>query len=149
MKRIVLILALSCIFISCKKEEKVLKVPVKVETVSQECYKGILKKDTVAMYLKLKGNQVTDGQLQYCLFEKDKNDGTLAGEIKGDTLFAVYTFQSEGKTSKREVAFLKKGQTYTEGFGETIVDPDGNPIFKNPRQLKFDGNMILAKTNCQ
>lgn len=151
MRKLVVGIVLTGIFGACKNKEevKVLNVPVRVEAESIECYKGIFKNDTISMFLKLKGHQVTDGQLQYCLFEKDKNDGTLAGEIKGDTLFAIYTFKSEGMTSKREVAFLKNGQTYTEGFGETTVDPEGNPIFKNPQQLKFDGKIVLTKTDCQ
>jgi hypothetical protein len=149
MKKLVSAIVLVGIFISCKKDVVVFKVPVTVSPVTEECYAGIFKNDTLSMHLKVKGDQVTDGELSYRLFQKDKNDGTLAGQIKGDTLFAIYTFRSEGNTSTREVAFLKKGETYTEGFGETTVDPDGNPIFKDPKQLRFDGNMVLTKTNCQ
>jgi hypothetical protein len=42
------------------------------------------------MSLNIKGNQIASGKLSYKFFEKDKNEGTLVGEIKGDTLFADY-----------------------------------------------------------
>lgn len=150
MKKILLSgLIFALLFGSCKKETIIVKkVPVVVEPVSEECYMGIFNRDTIEMHLRLKGKLVTGGTLKYRLFQKDRNDGALAGQIKGDTLFAIYTFQSEGQTSTREVAFLKKGTTYREGYGETTVDPAGNPIFKNQRQLKFDGKLILNAADC-
>lgn len=134
---------------ACKKEMSEEKSP---ETVAEkpaveECYKGILKEDTIAMTLVIKDNEITDGQLSYHLFEKDKNDGTLKGQIKGDTIFADYTFMSEGKQSVREVAFLKEGDAYIEGYGE-VKEVNGKMIFVDPKQLKFDSKTILSKSEC-
>ncbi|MET0758780.1 MAG: hypothetical protein ABWZ56_00045 [Flavobacterium sp.] len=140
--------------VSCKKEkpEEVIPViaePVVVEeTISEECYQGILKKDTISMTLNLNGNQVSSGKLSYKFFEKDSNEGTLSGELKGDTLIADYTFMSEGTTSVRQVAFLKKGNTYIEGYGD-IIDDNGKVRFKNTKQLNFDSKTILSKVDCQ
>lgn len=135
--------------VSCKKEAQEIDTP---ETVAEkpaveECYKGILKEDTIAMTLIVKDREITDGQLSYHFVEKDKNDGTLKGQIKGDTIFADYTFMSEGKQSIREVAFLKQGNAYIEGYGE-VKEVNGKMIFVNPRQLKFDSKTILSKTEC-
>lgn len=154
-KVIVLAVVFMNVFVSCKKENEVKESPITTEEivvelpVSAECYSAILKKDTVSMSLKLKGNQITSGKLTYNYFEKDKNVGTLTGEIKGDTLFAAYTFMSEGITSNRQVVFLKKGNTYVEGYGDIVDDNNGNVIFKDLKQLKFEGNVVLLKINCK
>lgn len=155
MKKVIIAsVVLMGVFVSCKKEqtdEKISEKPEAVaveDAVSEECYLGILKKDTISMSLNIKGNQVSSGKLSYKFFEKDKNEGTLNGEMKGDTLFADYTFMSEGVSSVRQVAFLKKGNTYTEGYGD-IEESNGKVIFKNTKQLKFDGKTVLSKVDCK
>ena len=140
--------------VSCKngKTEEVVpavhKEVVIEETVYEECYLGIHKKDTVSMSLNIKGNQVSSGELSYKFFEKDKNEGTLIGEMKGDTLFADYIFMSEGVTSVRQVAFLKNENIYTEGYGD-IEENSKKTFFKNTKELKFDGKIILSKVDCK
>lgn len=147
--RIILLSGLCILTFSCKKETSETTTP---ETVAEkpaieECYKGILKEDTIAMTLVIKENEITDGQLSYHFFEKDKNDGTLKGQIKGDTIFADYTFMSEGKQSVREVAFLKEGDAYIEGYGD-MEEHGGKMIFKDSKHLKFDSKTILSKSEC-
>lgn len=112
----------------------------------EDCYVFINGKDSILMELNLKSNKVT-GHLMYNFYEKDDNLGTLSGEVHGDTIFAMYNFDSEGQTSKREVAFLKKGNTLVEGFGE-IEEKNGEMTFKNRKFLNFDSNIILNKTDC-
>ncbi|WP_309609216.1 hypothetical protein [Flavobacterium sp.] len=150
-KVIVLILAFAGLFFSCKKEV----VPETEETVVvedlalEECFMGILKKDTVSMTLNTKDGKFNFGKLSYHLFEKDKNEGEFSGKMKGDTLFADYNFMSEGVSSVREVAFLKKEDTFTEGYGEVVYDNNGKVIFKNTKALKFDGDIVLKKVDCK
>lgn len=153
-KSVVLSVIIIGTFGSCKKETTVIskedeKKIVVVEPVSQECYIAIMKKDTIQMSLNIKGNKLETGKLDYILFEKDKNQGTLSGEIKGDTLFADYTFMSEGVSSVREVAFLKRGDNYIEGFGEVIDNNKGKVSFKNRGKLSFNNKMILTKVDCK
>jgi hypothetical protein len=149
MNRIILPLLVVMTLFSCKKEADKAKAP---ETVAEkpaieECYKGIVKEDTIAMTLIIKDNEITDGQLSYHLFEKDMNDGTLKGQINGDTIFADYTFMSEGKQSVREVAFLKQGNAYMEGYGD-VREVNGKMIFVDPKKLKFDSKTVLSKSEC-
>jgi hypothetical protein len=149
MNRIILPFLVVITLFSCKKEADEAKAP---ETVAEkpaieECYKGIVKEDTIAMTLIIKDNEITDGQLSYHLFEKDRNDGTLKGQIKGDTIFADYTFMSEGKQSVREVAFLKQGNAYMEGYGD-VREVNGKMIFVDPKKLKFDSKTVLLKSEC-
>ncbi|TDE52936.1 hypothetical protein [Flavobacterium sp. GT3P67] len=156
MKKVILLsVVFMSVFVSCKKEKEIEEAPVTSEEivveepVSEECYSAIIKKDTVSMSLNIKGNQIASGKLSYNFFEKDKNEGTLVGEIKGDTLFAEYTFMSEGVSSIRQVAFLKKGNTYVEGYGDVVDDNKGKVMFKDTKQLKFEGNVVLSKVDCK
>ncbi len=143
------------VFISCKKEMETEEPPAASEKIvveeskSYECYQAILRKDTILLTLNLKNGQLSSGNLIYNFYEKDKNQGTLVGELKGDTLFADYTFMSEGVSSVRQVAFLKKGDSYVEGFGDVVDDNKGKVTFKDKKQLKFDGNVVLSKVDCK
>jgi hypothetical protein len=156
-KVIVLGFVFLSVLVSCKKEieKEVETIPdasekiVVEETVSDECYSASIKKDTILMNLTIKGNEVTNGKLSYKFYEKDKNEGTLVGELKGDTLIADYTFMSEGVSSVRQVAFLKKGNTYVEGYGDVVDDNKGKVTFKDITQLKFEGKTVLSKVDCK
>lgn len=152
-KVIALTIVFISILVSCKKEKSTALAPAEKkvidEPVSEECYRAIVKKDTISMSLTIKGNQLASGKLSYNFFEKDKSFGTLVGKVKGDTLFADYAFMSEGLATLRQVAFLKKGNTYIEGYGEVVDDSKGKVIFKDPKQLKFEGNIVLSKVDCQ
>lgn len=148
MKKRVITVVFFSILISCKKE-----APTAIETqdatlspkevaVAQEWYQGVLGKDTITLMLSRKENQVLSGNLRYQFFEKDNNQGTLTGEIKGDTLFLEYRFMSEGMTLIREVAFLKQGDIYIEGYAET-QEKDGIIRFKNRKSLEFNSAIHL------
>ena len=150
MKKLIIVCVLFFSF-SCKKANEVKEVQKQVATEIkdlEECYIGLFKNDSISMTLTIKGNIVVDGILSYNLYEKDKNKGTLVGEIKGDTLFADYTFMSEGITSIRQVAFLKKGLNYVEGYGESI-EKEGKMVFKNTKKLDFNSSTVLVKQDCQ
>lgn len=156
MKKSVLAIAIALAFVvSCKKESKEEVVvptvqdemPVE-EPAIKECYSAIIKKDTISLKLTVKDSSLEEGQLHYNFFEKDKNHGTLAGTFKGDTLFADYTFMSEGKESVREVVFLKKGNIFIEGYGD--VEEKGNKtVFKDKKKLFFDSKIVLSKSDCE
>lgn len=107
------------------------------------CYEYSKDSNKVIMHITITDNIVT-GDLMYAYFEKDKNTGTIKGEMKGDTLFADYSFMSEGITSVRELAFLKKGNEWVEGYGEA-EEQAGKVVFKNKAALAFDSNMALKK----
>ncbi len=114
---------------------------------TRECYSAIQNKDTATLAMTLSGTNVT-GTLSYNLFEKDKNNGTIAGTIKGDTILADYTFNSEGTQSVRQVVFLKKGNQLLEGFGD-VEEKNGKTSFKDSKTLKFEQQMVFDKTDCK
>ena len=120
-----------------------------VPTITQPptCYALDNSKDKVLMQITINKNAVT-GDLIYNYFEKDKNSGTIKGEMHGDTLLGTYTFMSEGTESKRDVAFLKTSDELVEGYGriDTIT---GKPDLTDRSSIKFDNTFILKKTDCK
>lgn len=138
---------------ACNSETKVapetdssLNTKVEEPVVQNARYRSIFNRDTVTLHLEVNNNKVT-GNMVYNLFEKDKNSGVIAGQMKGDTLLAEYTFMSEGLNSVREVAFLKKENNLIEGFGE-MVEKDGKLVFNNTSALNFENKIILVKEDC-
>lgn len=87
------------------------------------------------------------GRLRYDFYEKDDNDGEFAGTMRGDTLFGVYTFSSEGQQSQREVAFLWQEDRLLEGYGNPQFDNEVQR-FEAPDQINFGQGVILTKTEC-
>jgi len=106
-----------------------LEVEAPVETVVQECYQAIIEKRTITLTVDVNNVNQFEGELDYSYYQKDKSFGTVFGNVKGDTVFADYTFQSEGKTSVRELVFLKKdGDTFVKGYGEILETNGENGI---------------------
>ncbi|CAM4151323.1 hypothetical protein FLAN108750_12765 [Flavobacterium antarcticum] len=150
-----LLFPLLAVFIlsSCKKEvnQPLVTPTVQEEMVSNEsqivCYQGIIKNDTINLSLHIEQNQAIKGELSYLFFEKDKNNGTIVGQMVGDTLRANYTFMSEGKKSEREIVFLRKGKIMIEAYGD-VEEVDRKIIFKDPKKLFFDSATVLTEVIC-
>jgi len=150
MRRTILLFAiLTGFFVACKPNKMQEQKAGKSETdatKAKTCYSYIKDKDTVTLSLVTAGTAVA-GDLNYNFYEKDKNAGTISGIIKGDTIIADYSFQSEGSTSYRQVAFVRKGDQLLEGYGPT-QESDGRRVFTNLAGLKF-GDITLSKTTCK
>ena len=154
MKKLILIsTVLGVLFLSCNKTGKVNtsipvapQVPV-TETLGHKCYLSLANKDTVSLQLNINVNNEVNGKLTYTPYQKDKNEGTIVGNIKGDTLIADYTFTSEGKSSIREVVFLKKDARYIEGYG-TVLESNGKTVFIDKTKLKFDSKTVFNEVDC-
>jgi hypothetical protein len=135
------------VFISCKKTAPVPEIvpndPKEVEVLEpsgDQCYSSRLN-------VNVNSHQEVNGKLSYNLTGKDKNEGTLVGNMKGDTLIADYTFISEGVSSVREVVFLQKDGTLIEGYGD-VTDANNKVTFKDKKKLKFDTKNTLTKVDC-
>ena len=112
------------------------------DTSKYICY-AYENRDTVKLSININNDEVS-GDLNYNIFEKDRNNGQIRGTMSGDTIIAEYQFQSEGLTSTREVAFLRKGSTLVEGFGP--MDSTGTH-FVDHRSFDFSG-FALHETSC-
>jgi hypothetical protein len=111
------------------------------------CYQYANQSDTVTLKLVHIGESIT-GTLVYQLKEKDGNKGTIQGSMRNDLLLADYTFMSEGIQSIRQVAFKQSGNTFIEGYGES-VDEKGTMKFKNIDSLNFSSSIKLQEIVCQ
>jgi len=102
---------------------------------SINCYGFLSANDTIILKLVHVGESIT-GTLVYKLHEKDKNLGTIQGNMRGSVLVADYTFMSEGVKSVREVVFKKVNNSYQEGYGETVTQDD-RVVFENMCYFPF------------
>ena len=110
------------------------------------CYQMTMKEDTANLRLSLQDSTVT-GNLEYHLKEKDRNTGTLAGVIRDGFIYADYTFQSEGVTSVREVAFKIEGDSLVPGFGD-IKEVDRKVVFTDKASLQYQHESPFLKITC-
>lgn len=117
-----------------------------LEEINTECFQFISEKDTIRLMTLTEGTKVT-GTLDYAIFEKDKNNGYIKGEIRDDMMIAEYTFMSEGDSSKRQVVFQKTDEGWKEGHGE-MKSVDGIPVQVNIDLLNFSHKMTLAPIPC-
>jgi hypothetical protein len=118
-----------------------------IANTTAHCYSYTGNTDSVTMSIHINDNTVT-GELEYHLYEKDSNTGTIQGMIKGDTLYAEYRFISEGVSSVREVAFLKKEDKWVEGFG-SMEENNGSMVFKDRSSLQFNSTIVLTELPCK
>ncbi|WP_343531346.1 hypothetical protein [Pedobacter sp.] len=152
MRVIIVLLALACLA-ACSQPTKITGDKAKIDSLAnipvaeQTCYAYIKGRDTAELTLITTGI-VSTGELRYKWFEKDKNMGTIEGEMHGDTLIAAYTFDSEGQKSVRQVVFLKKDNQLLEGFGE-VEEKDGKASFKDLKKLGFSNAMVFEKVPCK
>jgi hypothetical protein len=123
------------------------RVPETTPTLlAKGCYGYHANNSSIEFEITETGETVA-GNLMYALAEKDKNTGTFKGQLKDDKLLGVYTFQSEGSESEREVAFLVKGNQLIEGYGE--VEVAGNKAtFKDRKALNYSATMPLTQSDC-
>ena len=160
MKRIALFLAMAAGLAACSSENKEQQSGDSTALIAEDttftaanppeenstnCYQYVSNKDSVILKLKIAGEEIT-GDLKYNWFEKDRNTGTIAGEMKGDTLIAEYLFKSEGIPSVREIVFLKKGEQLFEGYGQSS-EKGGKVTYNDRSKLKFDA-IVLSKVAC-
>ena len=125
--------------------------PAEVNEADQDikkeyCYAYSKDSSEVSLKITVDDNKVL-GSLIYHWKEKDNNSGTIAGEMKGDTLFAAYSFISEGLNGTRHVVFLRSDDSFIEGHGD--IDPDsGQPDLSNRSHIDFKDGLKLSGVDC-
>ena len=110
------------------------------------CYQMTIKDDTALLQITVNDSIVT-GTLVYLFREKDNNRGELTGALKGEYIYADYTFYSEGITSTREVVFKMKDHALVPGFGD-IMQRDSKIVFTNKDALQFQYETPFLKQPC-
>ena len=120
-------------------------VVVKPASTLGGCYLMVQQKDTAMLKFDMLDSTIS-GKLQYKRFEKDRNDGNVNGILRDNLIIADYTFQSEGRTSVRQVVFSIKADSLFEGYGEIRVVGD-TARFVDINNLKFLPAPFV-KTDC-
>jgi len=147
------ILALPLLF-SCNQVEKKNKKVVDSlsQVVSKECFTAIDEKDTAHLTINNLAGGNVNGNLLIKYIDKGKNEGTIEGAYKGDTLFVDFTFKigTVNKTIyKNPLAFLKKDGKLILGVGriETSV---GRSYFVKGMPINFNkGRFTFLPTDCK
>lgn len=112
-----------------------------------QCFTRIFKQDTAYLVFET-DNEVVTGQLEYSLFEKDKNKGTISGTITDNIIEVDYHFMSEGIMSVRKAIFKLDGERLLEANADS-TDKEGMPVFdKDYSKLRYD-SIPFIKGNCK
>lgn len=153
-KKLMLLTFVSVALFNCKNKEQkpndVITEEIIVEevamapTLEKGCYMYNENGSMINMEITKADNPV-EGNLTYAFAEKDKNTGTFKGEFNDGKLVGNYTFQSEGKESTRQVAFMLKDNQLIEGYGE--LNENGT-MFKDVNSVNYSSTMPMTKTDC-
>ncbi|WP_199119805.1 hypothetical protein [Pedobacter sp. ASV28] len=117
----------------------------------KECYSAAYEKDSADLQLNIIDSSKVEGKLLINYHGKPKNDGTIDGRFKGDTLFVDYTFKT-GKNStiySNPLAFLKKDGKLIMGVGQ-IETSLGKSYFVKDKPINFErGKFTFTIMECQ
>lgn len=145
------ILTASLIYACTPNAEK--KATVEKEEISSTtCYDAAFEKDSAMLKL----DQITSGKVKGNLLvkyaDKPQNNGTIAGEFRGDTLFVDYTFKTGTDTTRtftNPLALLKKDGQLIMGVGQ-IETSLGRSYFAKGKPIDFEkGKFIFNTTTCK
>ena len=126
---------------SCNKNQKDVDGQSLAEKpVSEQCYIALYEKDTIDLKINTLKNGKITGDMVMKVFNKAEKVGKIAGEFRGDTLFADYSFvmvANDKVTYKNPLALLKRGNELILGNGkiETYL---GASYFVKGQPIDFD-----------
>lgn len=109
------------------------------------CYGYENDGDEIKMEITEINDKIT-GNLDIFYAEKDANQGKFVGTLQDDKLIGVYTFNSEGITSSRKMAFLVQDNQLIEGYGDLNEEATK---FKDVNKIKYTSDMPLSKMDCK
>lgn len=111
------------------------------------CYEMVIMGDSAFMNL-VQNNDNLSGTLVYKRKEKDSNKGNVVLTKLNDRAEGYYTFQSEGRTSVRQIVFKINGDAFAEGYGNIEMKND-TAVLKYPHALNFEEKHTFNKVNCK
>jgi hypothetical protein len=118
------------------------------ETPLKGCYVLVLKKDSLQLAVTAVNGKAVEGSMTLNFAEKDRSNGTFKGEYDKGILIGIYTFNSEGTSSQRQVIFKKVEEGFVEGYGK-MKTVDGKEMFANQNEVEFDqANVFKYTENC-
>jgi hypothetical protein len=127
---------------SCNKNQKNVDATLAPteKPINVQCYKALYEQDSINLKINtLKSGKIT-GDMVMITANMPEKVGKIAGEFRGDTLFAAYTFiqgANDKVTFKNPMAFLKRGNELTLGNGK-IETTMGASYFVKGEPIDFD-----------
>ncbi|PWN71536.1 hypothetical protein C1631_002620 [Chryseobacterium phosphatilyticum] len=158
MKKLILLGAISVLMIHCNKKTETPAPKIETDTIAVTepvvdtlgpksfCFVGVTGKDSVFASIDDNLGTIT-GKLTYKNSEKDSSKGDVTGFKSGDTLKLTYEFASEGKKSKRDIYFLQKDNTLTEGIGDH-KEEDGQSKYADDKKVSYKDGQRLIASDC-
>ena len=112
------------------------------------CFAAALKNDRYYLHIVQQlGNKVS-GQISIRNANKDASYGDFSGTFDGTTLTGMYTFNSEGLQSKRELFFRATESGFLAGFGP-VEEVGDTAKFVRPLSITWDHSYIYTvESNC-
>ncbi|MCY7292639.1 MAG: hypothetical protein LH615_10725 [Ferruginibacter sp.] len=111
------------------------------------CYMMTIENDTATMKVTQQQDSMT-GSLVYKRDGKDNNIGSVSLVKTSDRVEGWYNYQSEGKTSVRQIVFKTTSNSFAEGYGDIKMNND-TAFFKYPHALNFEEKHRFNKVNCE
>ena len=102
------------------------------------CYVATLGNDRFEMNLTQQNNSRVSGRINLTPAEKDSAQGAFLGTYENGQLHGVYTFNSEGVTSDRELYFKRVNDGFVPGYGPVEVIDNKFEKLARPLQLIWD-----------
>ena len=100
------------------------------------------------MVLRLEQNgKDVSGKMSFDNFEKDGSSGTVTGKINGDVIELLYSFQSEGMNSVRELFFKMQDGKLISGIGPIGMRGD-TAYFSNRSAIEYPQQEAFDKVSC-
>jgi hypothetical protein len=113
------------------------------------CYVATLQKDRYLLDITSHNGETIEAAVAFKNYEKDSSIGTLVGTFDGEILFGVYTFQSEGMTSRRELTFKYDDGGWYSGYGPVEVNGDFESLVR-PLDITWDTSYkYLSQKVCE
>src|SRR6476620_4100587 len=116
------------------------------EKQSLNCYRFVLKRDTILLQLRQSGDSVS-GFMSFDNYQKDSSHGEIKGHNKKDTIYVLYNFLSEGMRSVMEIALLKSGSSLIRGIG-TMVNNNDTVLYKDHNSISYQDGQKLDLIPC-
>lgn len=106
---------------------------------------GLQNQDSSIISLHLNGSQVS-GTFNHLPFEKDSRKGTITGELKGDTIKALWSFMQEGMNDTIRVEFkLSENKLLQKSFG--VDQSTGRQILTDTSTFSIPYQKTVCESN--
>ncbi len=112
------------------------------------CYVAKIKEDVFTLNIATQKKTNVEAFIAYKNAYKDSSHGTFAGSFDGTILMGIYTFESEGTTSRSEVIFKRSADGFKEGFGPSDMKGDLSS-FTRPLTITWNDSFTFQpSTEC-